>query len=607
MAEIKKYLDTQALGTLVDQIKNEDAKGLQSAKDYADSLAKNYDSVGSAASALVDAKTYTDALANGQVATNKANIESIQSDYLKTADKTALQESIDAVDTKVDKNAEDIVAINDTENGILAQAKNYTDTEVAGVQDSVNGVAGYVGTFTHDTAQTVVEYIDAKTNGIATSDNLEALNSRVTVVEGDVAAIKGDYLKEADKTELEGKITNVQTAVDNEKSRAEGVESGLRTDVDAIKNDYLKGEDKTELVNAINAEKERAEGVEGGLDTRVKAIEEDYLTSSDKDALQTQINTIVNNPDTEGVINSINEFTQYIAEHGEIAEGFRTDIDKNKEDIAANAKAISDHEALAAETYATKTELADEKKALQDEIDADVKVVADRVTTLEGAVSTKVEQSVYEAKVLELVGVDSDLDERIAVLEGQLGESGSVVEDIATAKQEAIDAAALDATTKANAAESNAKTYADGLNTAMDTRVAAVEAKAHEHANKSELDLIVSGDKAKWDAAADKAHEHANSTELAKIVDGDVAKWNAAEGNAKTYADGLNTAMTTKVDGIDGRVGALETTIVDKAEQDDLDNAVTRIEKNEADIASLTSSVNSFTSITSEEIEAMFA
>jgi hypothetical protein len=42
--------------------------------------------------------------------------------------------------------------------------------------------------------------------------------------------------------------------------------------------------------------------------------------------LQTQINTIMNNPDTEGVINSINEFTQYIEDHGELAEGFRTSI-----------------------------------------------------------------------------------------------------------------------------------------------------------------------------------------------------------------------------------------------------------------------------------------
>lgn len=47
---------------------------------------------------------------------------------------------------------------------------------------------------------------------------------------------------------------------------------------------------------------------------------------------------------------------------------------------------------------------------------------------------------------------------------------------VATAKQEAIDAAATDATSKANQALADAKTYADGLNTAMDTRMQAVEA-----------------------------------------------------------------------------------------------------------------------------------
>ena len=61
-------------------------------------------------------------------------------------------------------------------------------------------------------------------------------------------------------------------------------------------------------------------------ETRAKGVEE---------SLQNQINTIINNPDTEGVINSINEFTQYINDHGEIAEGFRTDIDANADAIEA--------------------------------------------------------------------------------------------------------------------------------------------------------------------------------------------------------------------------------------------------------------------------------
>ena len=48
-------------------------------------------------------------------------------------------------------------------------------------------------------------------------------------------------------------------------------------------------------------------------------------------------------------------------------------------------------------------------------------------------------------------------------------------DQLATAKSEAISAAATDAATKADAARDAAKTYADGLNTAMDTRVKATE------------------------------------------------------------------------------------------------------------------------------------
>ena len=85
--------------------------------------------------------------------------------------------------------------------------------------------------------------------------------------------------------------------------------------------------------NSIDGEISRIEGLISAEVERAQGIEE---------SLQTQINTIMNNPDTEGVINSINEFTQYIEDHGEVAEGFRTDIDKNKEDIAANTQAIAD-------------------------------------------------------------------------------------------------------------------------------------------------------------------------------------------------------------------------------------------------------------------------
>ena len=73
-----------------------------------------------------------------------------------------------------------------------------------------------------------------------------------------------------------------------------------------------------------------------------------------------------------------------------------------------------------------------------------------------------------------------------------------------------------------------AQEYADGLNTAMDVRVKTVEGKAHEHANREELN---------------------------KIATGDVEKWNAAEQNAKDYADGLDGAMDTRVKAIEAKFG----------------------------------------------------
>ena len=48
-------------------------------------------------------------------------------------------------------------------------------------------------------------------------------------------------------------------------------------------------------------------------------------------------------------------------------------------------------------------------------------------------------------------------------------------DELTAAKSEVIAAAAADATKKADAARDTAKTYADGLNTAMDNRVKNVE------------------------------------------------------------------------------------------------------------------------------------
>ena len=339
---IKKYISLEKLAVYDEKIKkvitDGDAAALKSAKDYADSLASNYEVAGSAATAEANAKAYAD--------------------------------TKDAAIAEAKKAGEDAAA-----------AAAVADGKAVDAQTDVDNLEAYVGTFTaSEDVKTVVEYIDAKTANIASDETVSALADRVTQAETDIDNIEKDYLKAVDKEELVEDIAEVQTAVDTEKARAEGIEAGLRTDVDAIKDDYLKTADKTTLQNNID-------GVAG----RVATIEDDYLKTADKTALegkidakadqtaldaeieratqaeaglQTQINTIMNNPDTEGVINSINEFTQYIADHGEIADGFRADIN-------ANTKAISDHEALAAQTYETK----EDATAKYDEVKAEIAAI----------------------------------------------------------------------------------------------------------------------------------------------------------------------------------------------------------------------------------------
>lgn len=594
MAEIKKYLDAVALGTLVDKIKAEDAKALQAAKDYADGLAKNYDAAGSAATAESNAKKYTDELANGAVKTNTeaiaklnggADVEGSVKKAVADA-KGVLEGQISGVDAKADKNAEDIAAINNTENGILAQAKAYADAEdakveqlVAGVDGKVDELSDYVGTFTHETAKTVVEYVDAKTSGIASESVVSALTDRVTQAEKDIDAIEADYLKAADKTEL-------SNAIAAEKSRAEGVEGGLEERLAAVEADYLVEADKTELQGKIDLKADKT-ALEEEV-TRAKGVEE---------GLQNQINLIMNNPDTENVIDSITEFTEYIAEHGEIAEGFRTDIDKNKEDIAAEVKRAGEAEAA----------LSGRLDALED-IDHDAYVAADSAmkTELEGKIALKADATALAEAVEALEGVDADFEERIAAMEGQLGDGeGSVADMIATAKQEAIDAAAAAADTKDAEILRQAKAYADEEDAKIESRVDALETASATHALASDLETLA-GRVTTAEGKVTTLEGEMDAVEALAAANKAAHEANAAAIALKASQADLEAAVG-RIAANEGAISGLNDTVAGKADQDDLDAAVLRIAANESAIAANTSAINSFTPITSAEVEALFA
>lgn len=632
---LKKYLDQAGLEALVAKIKSEDDAHALEAKNYADSLAKNYDAAGSAATAKSEAIADADAkfvTVNEELA-KKALATDLQAEVKRAGDEEArLAGLIEGVSTKANANETAIAAINNETTGILATAKGHTDTEVAKVQGAVDGLAGKVGNVPEgSTVMSIIgeiqenAYDDTQLRAdMATELDKKADKTQVATDIADAVKAEEDARKEA--------VAGVQGAVDGlaqthatDKSALEGA-IALKADktaldeVSAVANAAVKQSDYDTKVAALEAEDARIAGLveaevtkareeEGKLNTRLEEVEA-FFKLAEGEQLDTALDTL-------------KEIQDYVTTEGAAA-------DKMVEDIAANKKAIDDHVAtdhnFAAADTALENKLNAEiakkaDKTTVEGIDGRLQTAEGKITTVEGkvstlegqmtevqgAVATKAEAKALTDAVAALEGADAGQVERIAALEAKFGEGEGNVEDmIADAKQEAIDAAAGDATTKANTAESNAKAHADGLNTAMNARVEALEAIDHDHANKAELDLIASGDKAKWDEAAGKAHEHANKTVLDGITADKVTAWDNAEQNAKTYADGLNTAMTGKVDGVDARVKTLEETIVDKAEAEDLTELAKTVAINTENISKNASAIAAFQPIPTTDIDALF-
>ena len=422
---------------------------LKQAQDYADGLAGNYDEAGAAAGVKseleveiakkVDKETYEADKATFAIAETvnsaldlKANAADVVAndtfESFKTANTTAIGEArtgaVADVEAKgyavatevagtyatktelgnVDKKFENYVTSASyttdkaaIDKAIEDEAKARTDAD-AGFETRIAALEGNFGdgegTVEAQIAAAVKVEEDARKEAVqGVQDEVDAVEGRMDTAEGKIATLETESAKHAIKTEVEEALV-------------------LKADKSVVDAMYTN----EQIDAAILAEENRAKGVEEGL--------------------QTQINTIMSNPDAEGAINSINEFTQYVKDHGTIADGFRADIDKNKEDIAANTKAIADQATADAAKYETKddasaklteakgytdTEVAKDreriavleaidhdayvdadatlKSELQAEIDADVKVVNDAFEAYKTSNNAEVDKKANSADV----------------------------------------------------------------------------------------------------------------------------------------------------------------------------------------------------------------
>lgn len=168
-----------------------------------------------------EAATYDDTALAGRV-------KAIEDDYLKTADKTALETAIATAKTEA-------------------------------VEEAVATVLGEGTSEDFDTLKEVADWILSDTTGAA------ALVTRVT-------AIENDYLKGSDKTELQGEIDALETFVGSlpEGSTSTTVVAYIQEVVDGLKiGDYAKASDLTALVERVTA----VETAITGLEERIEALE----------------------------------------------------------------------------------------------------------------------------------------------------------------------------------------------------------------------------------------------------------------------------------------------------------------------------------------------
>lgn len=207
--------------------------------------------------------------------------------------------------------------------------------------------------------------------------------------------------------------------------------------------------------------------------------------------------------------------------------------------------------------------------------------VSDQITDAIDAARTEWEQDIADANTSQdtilkkyaddAVGIEKSARESaVAGVQGQIDTlngadtvAGSVAKAVKEAKQAAIDAAASDATTKANNAKtgaiSEAKDYTDGQVSGLKSTLEAADATI-----KGRLDVL----EEKVDITKDTVDARVSAAITTAASDA-TTKANNALNDAKAYADGLKTTIGTEqkaiTDALDARLDTIESTDVTKA------------------------------------------
>ena len=468
----------------------------------------------------------------------KSDAEDAVADIVVTIPEQDLQPLL----TRIKANEDAIAAINNENTGLLIQAKGYADGKVKELADgAVANNTAAIEAINNETTGILAQakaHADGKDAAIkAAKDAADAAQADVDALETTVAGMyTNDQIDKAisdaqktatyDDTELRGLISDNATAAKNAQDEVDALELVVGA---MYTNEQIDGK-----VSAVQGEVDALEGVVSTLtqtvadnktavENRVKAIEDDYLKAADRDALQDAIDA-----------------------NAEAIEAHKTAVDAKVatligDDAGKSVRTIANEELIAQiipeaakESLDTLEEIAAWIQSHPDDASAMSKAIDD-LEALVGTLPEDVEATTIAGYVAELVaaeearakGIEGGLETRLQAVETAVGEGGSVDTQISNAIAE------LDAdVTSAEVEEGKG----------VRVQVVEVDGKVTNVAVTGNYDNA-------YDAKGAAATAEANAATDA------TTKANTAESNAKTYADGLNTAMDTRVDALEGLVG----------------------------------------------------
>ena len=375
----------------------------------------------------------------------------------------------------------------------ISSLKFFSKISAGGVTAESAGNNGTINFSADDPASVSVKVDSTGVHFGLTEDFKTAVN---ITLPGRISAIEEDYLKEFDKTELEGKVnsalTDAKAYTDSEVARivADSGSGLIGKEGDASTADTIYGAKKyadekaaaaqSNAVSLANEALETAKGsinesirnVESGLDAKIGEIKSDYLTSADKteinefnEALEIRVKA---NEDAIVVLNGEGDGSLKKA----VADGIAT--------VVASAPADFDTLKEVADWIASDTTGA---AAMQ----ADIAVLKG-ADTVEGSVAKRVKDAVAAEAEIARAAEKQNADD-IDAAEGRIKaiEDDYLKSSDKTELQGNIDAVSAVANAAAPQATTYNKTEVEGLVSAAEAKLAGYYTKTETY-SKAEVD-----------------------------------------------------------------------------------------------------------------------